>query len=105
MYQPRPYQFHKIPMAFPIFISMICGAIFLLTPLFFKLGLVARDMFGLSDNFTQVLIYFSPMTAVVSGVLCWLYWRDNKVKGFIVSSLLLPMYWVTSFYLTTHLPF
>lgn len=101
MYPPRPYQLHKIPLPYPIFISMICMAIFLMTPLFFKLGLVARDMFGLSQSLTQVLIYLSPMTAVVSGVLCWLYWRDNHVKGFVVSSMLLPTYWVASFYLTT----
>lgn len=102
MYQPTPYHFHKIPMAFPIFISMICGAVFLLTPLFFKLGLMAKDMFGLSENMTQVMIYLSPMTAIVSGVLTWLYWRDDEVKGFIVASLLLPMYWIGSFYITTH---
>ena len=88
-------------MAFPFFISMICAAIFLMTPLFSKLGLVARDMFGLSETLTQVLIYLSPITAVVSGVLCWLYWRDNHVKGFVVSSLMLPTYWMASFYLTT----
>jgi len=105
MYQPRPYQFHKIPMAFPVFISMICGATFLLTPLFIKLGLVARETFDLGANFTQILIYLSPMTAIVSGVLCWLFWRDNKVKGFIIASLMLPVYWTTSFYLTTQVQF
>jgi len=80
---------------------MICMAIFLLTPLVFKLGLAARDAFGLSQGLTQVLIYLSPLTAVVSGVLCWLYWRDNHVKGFVVASMILPTYWVASFYVTT----
>ncbi len=101
MYHPRPYQFHKIPMAFPLFISMICGAIFLMTPLFFKLGFAAKDAFLLSDTLTQILVYLSPVTAILSGVLCWMYWRENQVKSFIVASLLLPMYWMVSFYLTT----
>lgn len=84
---------HRIHVAFPLMVTFVCGVMLLLTPFFFIMGSNLGAVRSLDPEVISTLVLLAPVTAIVTAILTWLNWKEDRLAGFFLTLLLLPLYW------------